>query len=306
MNTLPPIAAMRALESASRHLNFTRTADELNVTQSAISHQIRHLEDVWGFKLFLREKGRLELTAQGEAISRVIRDFLTRIESVLIALEEADRRGPLRVSLLQSFAVNWMVPRLPDFSEKNPDIDVWISTRDDIVDFSDGEVDAAIRLGGGNYPGSFSELLLQEKVFPVCAPLLLEEYGMPKEVDDLKKFPLLLRFNESRTATWQEWFEFSGVENPPLSEGIRFPDTNMALQAALDMQGVALARSAHVGEDLKRGRLVRLLDIDYPSPSAYYFICPNGKEKTPKIMAFREWIKGQATIAQEEYSALGI
>lgn len=306
MKALPPLAAMRALEAAARHLNFTKTADELNVTQSAISHQIRHLEDVWGFDLFTRKKSKLELTSQGDALSHVIRDFLHEMEKTLHSFEEADRRGPLRISLLQSFAVNWMVPRLPDFSNQHPDIDVWISTRDEAIDFSTNEVDVAIRLGGGNYPDTFTELLLQEKVFPVCAPEVVAKYGEPQEAEDLLKFPLLLRYNESRTATWQEWFEFAGVESPPLSDGARYPDTNMALQAALDMQGVALARSAHVGEDLKRGRLVRLLDIDYASPSAYYFLCPKGRETTPKIDAFRKWIKMQAEDAQKEYQQLGI
>lgn len=306
MKILPPLAAMRALEAAARHLNFTKTAHELNVTQSAISHQIRHLEDVWGFDLFTRKKSKLELTAQGDALSHVIREFLAEMEKTLHSFEEADRRGPLRISLLQSFAVNWMVPRLPDFNQQNPDIDVWISTRDETVDFSSSDVDVAIRLGGGNYPDVFSELLLQEKVFPVCAPEILTKYGTPTDAKGLLKLPLLLRYNESRTATWQEWFEYAGVENPPLSDGARYPDTNMALQAALDMQGVALARSAHVGEDLKRGRLVRLLDIDYPSPSAYYFLCPKGRENTPKIEAFRNWIKAQAIDAQKEYRQLGI
>ncbi|MTI09445.1 transcriptional regulator GcvA [Curvivirga aplysinae] len=306
MKQLPPIAAMRALEAAARHKNFTKTADELNITQSAISHQIRHLEEVWGFKLFVRRKGGLDLTPKGDTISRVIRGFLEDMEKTLASFEDADRRGSLRVSLLQSFAVNWMVPRLPDFTAEHPDIDVWISTKEEIIDFADEEVDVAIRLGGGNYPDLFTELLLQEKVFPVCAPSLLDEYGTPKNPRDLLKFPLLLRFNEGRTATWQEWFEYSGVTDAPLSFGARYPDTNMALQAAINGQGVALVRSAHMERELQEGRVVRLLDVDYQSPSSYYFICPKGRENAPKIKAFRDWVLAQAKVAQEEYKRLGI
>lgn len=306
MRPLPPIAAMRALEAAARHLSFTRAADELHITQSAVSHQIRHLEEFWGFQLFKRQNRGLTLTDQGEALADVIRSFLEQMEQTLGRLTETEVRGPLKVSLLQSFAVKWLVPRLPGFQAAQPDIDVWISTNDDPIDFAEGEADLAIRLGGGNYPALFSELLLTEKVFPVCSPRLLERLGRPEKPSDLLRYPLMLRNNEERTATWQEWFLRAGVDHPQLADGPRFPDTNMALQAALADQGVALVRSAHVGDDLEAGRLVRLFDVDYPSASAYYIVCPSGRENQPKIKAFREWLQAQAAAARENYAALGI
>ncbi|WP_259782302.1 transcriptional regulator GcvA [Aestuariispira ectoiniformans] len=306
MRPLPPIAAMRALEAAARHLSFTRAADELHITQSAVSHQIRHLEEFWGFPLFKRQSRGLILTEQGEALADVIRSFLEQMEQTLGRLTETEVRGPLKVSLLQSFAVKWLVPRLPDFQAVHPEIDVWISTNDDPIDFGEGEADLAIRLGGGNYPSLFSELLLTEKVFPVCSPRLAERLGMPECPRDLLRYPLMLRNNEERTATWQEWFLRAGVENPQLADGPRFPDTNMALQAALADQGVALVRSAHVGDDLEAGRLIRLFDVDYPSASAYYLVCPKGRENQPKIKAFREWLQEEAAAARSSYAALGI
>lgn len=306
MRPLPPIAAMRALEAAARHLSFTRAADELHITQSAVSHQIRHLEEFWGFPLFKRQNRGLTLTDQGEALAAVIRSFLEQMEQTLGRLAKAEVRGPLRVSLLQSFAVKWLVPRLPDFQAVHPEIDVWISTNDDPIDFGEGEADLAIRLGGGNYPALFSELLLTETVFPVCSPRLVERLGMPESPGDLLRFPLMLRNNEERTATWQEWFLRAGVDKPRLADGPRFPDTNMALQAALADQGVALVRSAHVGDDLESGRLIRLFDVDYPSTSAYYVVCPNGRENQPKIKAFREWLQAEAALAREIYTRLGI
>ena len=306
MRPLPPIAALRALESAARHLSFTRAGEELNVTQSAISHQIRHMEEFWGFKLFLRQKRGLILSGEGEALVPVIRDFLERMELTLAQLAKEEVRGPLKVSLLQSFAVKWLVPRLPDFQARHPEIDVWISTNDNCIDFSDGEADLAIRLGGGNYPGLFAELLLTENVFPACSPALLDQYGVPETPSDLLKYPLLLRNNEERTSTWQEWFRRAGVPEPVLEDGPRFPDTNMALQAALSDQGVALVRSAHVGEDLQAGRLVRLFDVDYPSNSAYYMVCPKGMQDQPKIAAFRQWLLDQSKQAYADYQTLGI
>lgn len=306
MRPLPPIAAMRALEAAARHLSFTRAADELNITQSAVSHQIRHLEEFWGFPLFKRQNRGLLLTDQGEALAGVVRSFLEQMEQTLGRLAQSEVCGPLKVSLLQSFAVTWLVPRLPDFQAANPDIDVWISTNDDPIDFADGEADLAIRLGGGNYPALYSELLLTENVFPVCSPRLVERMGMPEAPADLLHYPLMLRNNEERTSTWQEWFLRAGVENPQLADGPRFPDTNMALQAALADQGVALARSAHVGDDLKAGRLIRLFDVEYPSNSAYYIVCPSGREGQPKIRAFRAWLQAQAKLARQSYAMLGI
>ncbi|RED48512.1 transcriptional regulator GcvA [Aestuariispira insulae] len=306
MRPLPPIAALRALEAAARHLSFTRASEELNVTQSAISHQIRHMEEFWGFKLFIRQKRGLVLSEQAKVLVPVIRDFLERMEVSLTQLAEEEVRGALKVSLLQSFAVKWLVPRLPDFQARHPDIDVWISTNDNCIDFADGEADMAIRLGGGNYPGLFCELMLTEKVFPACSPGLIEQYGMPETPSDLLQMPLLLRNNEERTSTWQEWFRRAGLMNPLLGDGPRFPDTNMALQAAYSDQGVALVRSAHVGEDLKLGRLVKLFDVDYESASAYYIVCPKHQEDRPKIKAFRAWLADQAIEARMEYDVLGI
>ena len=306
MRPLPPIAALRALEAAARHLSFTRASEELNVTQSAISHQIRHMEDFWGFKLFIRQKRGLALSGQAKVLVPVIREFLERMELSLNQLAEEEVRGPLKVSLLQSFAVRWLVPRLPDFQARHPDIDVWISTNDNCIDFTEGEADMAIRLGGGNYPDLYAELLLTEKVFPACSPGLIARYGMPQHPEDLQKMPLLLRNNEERTSTWQEWFRRAGVPAPDLGDGPRFPDTNMALQAAYADQGVALVRSAHVGDDLKLGRLVKLFDVDYDSASAYYVVCPKHQEDRPKIAAFRTWVQDQAAQARQNYRELGI
>ena len=303
---IPPISALRALEAAARSQSFTKTAEELNVTQSAISHQIRHLEAVWGFELFNRQKNKLILTDRGAELALIVREFLRQMEQALDEFEVSDKSGSLKLSLLQSFAVNWLVPRLPSFTEKHPEIDVWISTKDEVIDFSSSDVDVAIRLGGGNYPGLFSEFLLREKVFPVCSPGFLNKYSLPKTVGELSRLPLLLRINEARTATWQEWFSAAGYSDFNLRDGARFPDTNMALQAALNDQGVALVRSAHVGHELKNGRLIKLLDCEFESPSAYFFICPQGDEDKPKVLAFRNWIKGQAKLAQQEYSELGI
>lgn len=301
---LPPIAALRALEAAARHLSFTKAARELNITQSAISHQVRHLEQLWGLKLFDRRTSRLALTRSGQALAPVVRGFIDKMAITLETLQSEALRDPLRIDMLESFAVRWLVPRLGRFHEQQPDIDVWISTGDKLINFAVDEVDAAIRLGHGQYPGLHTTLLLREQLFPVCARDFLERAGKPKTPKDLLHYPLLLRRHDPRHPSWEYWFQVAGIDDVSLTEGMRFPDTNMALQAAMEGQGVAMARSAHVAEDLAAGRLVKLFNIPCPSTMAYYFVCPQGRETLPKIAAFREWICQEAALAQAQYDQL--
>ncbi len=300
----PPFAALRALEAAARHLNFTRAAEELNVTQSAVSHQIRHLEELWGLKLFDRPPRGLALTRNGQALAPMVRQFLDDLGSTLETLQTEVKRSPLRVDMLQSFSVTWLVPRLGRFHDEHPDMDIWISTHDEVIDFASHDVDAAIRLGHGNYPGLSSTLLLREHVFPVCSPGFLKREDAPREPADLLKVPLLLRLGDPAHPNWEDWFQRAGVPVPALVDGSRFPDSNMALQAAMNGQGVALARSAHVGDDLKAGRLVRLFDVEYPSSVSYYLVCPNSRADNPRVAAFRAWLLAEAAQAQIEYDAL--
>ena len=297
----PSFAALRALESAARYLNFTRAAEENNITQSAISHQIRHLEELWGLKLFDRPSRGLVLTRNGQVLAPLIRKFILELGTALEALTLEDKRTPLKVDMLQSFSIKWLVPRLGKFHDDHPEIDVWISTHDELVNFSRDDVEVAIRLGHGDYPELASTLLLQEHVFPVCSPGFLEQHEIINEPVDLLKVPLLLRLGDPAHPNWEDWFQRADVHETLPTEGTRFPDTNMALQAAMEGQGVALARSAHVGDDLKVGNLVRLFDVEYASSVSYFLVCPEGKKDQPKIAAFRKWLLDEAAIVQEDY-----
>lgn len=297
----PPISALRAFEASARHLSFTRAAQELNVTQSAVSHQIRHLEDLWGIRVFVRQARRLTLTDGGRALLPVVRDFFEGMAGALERLHADEMRGALRVSALHSFSIRWLVPRLPAFSERYPDIDVWISTSDDLTDFSSADVDVAIRLGPGQYPGLHATLLLRENVYPVCSSEFFERWGAPATAADLLRYPLLIRHHQHMTTTWSQWFDAAGIAGVSLSRGVRFPDTNMALQAALAGQGVVLARSGHVGDDLAAGRLVRLLDVVCPANQSYFLVCPEENRDLGKITAFRDWLIEEATRARAVY-----
>jgi len=307
---LPPLAALKALEAAARHGSFTRAADELNVTQSAVSHQIRHLEALWGLALFDREARPLALTKAGTALAPVARDFFARLSATLQSLRHEDDRGALRISMLESFALTWLVPRLSDFRERHPEIDVWISTKDELVDFATEDVDLGIRFGRGDYPGLHCSLLLREHVFPVCSLQLVKRLGLPASPADLAHFPLLLRHEEAQSPRWEDWLAVAGVPDLPLEQGTRFPNSNMALQAAIRGQGVALVRSAHVDGGvegggveggLKAAGLVRLFDVRCPADVAYYLVCPEGAQKRPRIAAFCDWIQAEAARSQELY-----
>ena len=304
----PPIAALRALEAAARHLSYTRAAEELHVTQSAISHQIRHAEELWGFKLFERRGRRLVLTEAGHALVPVVRDFIRRITSTLQDLtENTEGQTALRVTLLQSFAFKWLVPRLGHFNHDYPDIDVWISTSDELIGFDRENADVGIRLGYGNWGDLYEELLLTEYVFPVCSPLFLKEHGVPTNPQELLRLPLLRRSTIDILPRWRDWFRDAGVVVKKMPSGTKFPQTSLALQAAIDHQGIALARSAHVLDDINAGRLVALFpEVVSKSNVSYFFVCTPGRENEPQIAAFRHWLAGEAKDSQREFDQMAL
>ena len=303
MLRLPPISALRALEAAARHLSYTRAAEELNVTQSAVSHQIRHMEDLWDFRLFERRGRRLVLTEAGHALVPVVREFMQRLTSTLEELAGAteDQTGSLRISLLQSFAFKWLVPRLGEFNRDHPEVNVWISTSEDLTDLNRDDVDLAIRLGYGHWPGLYVKFLFREYVIPVASPGYLDKHGRPEKPRDLLQYPLIQRTSLDICPRWRDWFRDAKVRVRSLPRGTHLPDTSMGVLAAIDGQGIALARSAHVMADLEAGRLVKLFNVFSPSPVAYYVVARRGTETQPRAGAFIQWLAKEARAAQRQF-----
>ena len=297
----PPIAALRAFESAARHLNYTRAAEELHVTQSAISHQIKHIEELWGFKLFERQGRGIELTERAQQISPVISEFFANLNKTLSDIEAtAADEGYLRVALSQSFALKWMVPRLGDFSQQHPDIDVTIITMPVANELEFSDADIAVFYSDGQHPDYNVIPLLHGYSFPVCSPEFFEnEISSLKNPKDLLKLPILRRLDIDAAPRWRDWFAASGITDYNLPKGLHFPNSSMALQASIDGQGVALARSSHVADDLAAGRLIKLLDIYVQSDSSYNLIIPEDKFDQPAVMDFIAWIKDEAMASQE-------
>jgi LysR family transcriptional regulator, glycine cleavage system transcriptional activator len=297
MRDLPPTATLRAFEVATRHPTFTAAAQELHVTQSAVSHQLKHLEALWGVQLFERGKA-LRLTAAGARLAPIVREFFISLEATLGDLREQEGRVRLRVSTTYSFALKWLLPRLPRLSRQHPELLVSLDTTDKIIHFAHGQADVAIRLGKRNYPGLHSEFLFGEQVFPVASPELLRRMGRPQSPADLLHFPLLTRDGAELVPKWEVWFQAVGLAYLPIKESVRFGDTNMTVEAALLGQGVALVRSGYVENEISDGRLVRLFDVLLPSPLAYYFVCPKGLESQPRIASFRQWLVSEALKVQ--------
>jgi LysR family glycine cleavage system transcriptional activator len=300
LRNLPPISALRAFEAAARLKSFTMAAEELGLTQSAISHQVHSLEDQLGFELFHREPRRIVLTLKGDRLAAAVREGLGVVAQALRELTRADNGPRLTVSTLPGFAVKWLFPRLIRFDERHPDIELAIATTGQIADFSAGEVDVAIRYGTGRYPGLHVEKILDEDMFPVCAPRLLKGPKAIRVAADLARAPLLhddILSLDGRTPGWWTWLDAAHVTGVDLSKGRRFGQSNMSIQAAIEGLGVALGRTPLVGDDLAAGRLVRPFDIAVPSGYAHYFVCPARALNVPKIAAFREWLLEEAKAA---------
>jgi LysR family glycine cleavage system transcriptional activator len=270
-------------------LSFTRAAAELNVTQTAISHQIRRLEEQLGLRLFVRRQRTLVLTNQAQQYLPAVRAAFAELRLATDRLLRADRKAVLTVSCLPSLAAKWLVPRLASFQEAHPDIEVRIATATRVVDFRREEVDLAIRYGDGRWPGLRADWLMAENVFPVCSPTLLGGERPLRQPADLIHHTLL-HVNLYRDE-WLLWFRDAGLStNLAAQPGLTFDLGLMALQAAIDGLGVALGRTPFVEADLAAGRLVQPFDLALPSKAAFYIVAPEGSADTPKVAQFRDWL----------------
>ena len=287
---LPPLNALKAFEAAARSESFTRAAAELSVTHGAVSHQVKALEATLGIKLFRRERQRLVMTEPGREYLAVVRDALDRIALGTERLVQRQSSGVLTVSTSPDFAAKWLVHRLGRFAESHPEIELRVSATAHHVDFAREDVDLAVRHGEGNWAGLDVVRLCAEQLFPVCSPGLLAGRNRVIKASDLLDFPLLRLENWD---TWTRWFAAAGVADP-VAHGPVLNRASMLIDAAVDGQGVALARTALAASDLIKGRLVRPIDVSLKLPSTYWIVCPTVTSGMPKIVAFRNWLLAEA------------
>jgi LysR family transcriptional regulator, glycine cleavage system transcriptional activator len=286
---LPSLNGLRAFEAAARHLSFTQAASELNVTQTAISHQIRRLEEELGIRLFVRKNRALALTPEAREYLPGIRAAFNDLRLATDRLLRKDADNVLTISTLASLAAKWLLPRLSTFQEAHPDIDVRITTSTGLIDFASGDVDAAIRYGRGHWPGLRSEWLMADEMFPVCSPALLTGKRPLRSPEDLRDHALL--HNTNNGDDWRLWLTAAGLP-PDISKqpGITFDLILMTVQAAIDGMGVAMGRTSYVKDDIAKGRLVVPFDIALPADAGFYLVSPEGTPDSPKLRAFRQWL----------------
>ncbi len=293
---IPPLKALRAFEASARQLSFTRAAEELFVTQAAISHQIKSLEEYLGIKLFMRKNRALLLSDEGQAYYLDIKDIFNAIHDATEKLLARGAKGAITVSTQASFAIQWLVPRLSAFNNLHPDIDVRIKAVDQAENSLTEDVDVAIYYGRGSWPNIHADKLHTEYLIPVCSPLLLSGKKPLNTVADLTNHTLL---HDTSRRDWKRWFKQVGVKGVNVNHGPIFSHSAMVVQAALHGQGVALAYSVLAKPDIDSGRLVCPFNDVLVSKNAYYVVCRESQKELGKIDAFRHWLLDMVASEQE-------
>ena len=294
---LPPLNALRAFEAAGRCLSISKAAEELNVTPAAVSHQVKALEDTLGTILFRRLNRALMLTDAGQTLLPGLRDGFDHLAQAVGKLAARRDGDTVMVSSSPSFAAKWLVPRLDRFRAAHPEIELRIDATDRLVDLSREEADVSLRYGPGNYPGLHSEQLFSDEAFPVCSPSLCRGPLPLRSPEDLAAHTLLHTewdVLKETAPSWHMWLLAAGVSGVDATRGPRFNQDSMALQAAVDGQGIALVSGVLAAGDLAAKRLVRPFDLSLPVSFGYYVVAHERALTRPHIAAFLDWITAEA------------
>lgn len=287
---LPSLSGLRAFEAAARHLSVTLAAGELNVTPGAVSLQIRDLEQSLSVRLFDRLPRQLRLTEDGEGYFKAMRSAFRLMREATDELLARARPTTLSISCTPTFAAQWLVPRLPNFEERLPGVDIRISASNRLVDFVRDGVDIAIRHGFGRYEGLVSERLLDDNLVPVIAPALRETQPL-NEPADLANHVLI---HDVHRQDWRLWLEAMGVTGIDAMRGPVFTDSNGAIEAAKAGDGVALVRLSLVAREIQERRLVAPFSRGVSTGLAYYIVYPPGALDRPAVTALRQWLTDEA------------
>lgn len=288
---LPSIASLRALEALDRLGSASAAAEDLSLTQSAVSRQLQALEKQLGTDLIIRERKRMVLTPEAQKYAGELRQALGQIAQASLQVQTSAAGGQLNLAILPTFGMRWLVPRLADFAKRHPDITINMSTRLVPFNFSGQPLDAAIHFGDADWPGTHRLKLKTEQVVPVCAPDLVRG-GTLQHAQDIQDLPLL--HIETRPRAWSQWLESHGVSPHRTLSGTMYDQFSTITQAALHGLGVALLPDYLVAQDLAAGRLVVAYGGPLRSLGAYYLVWPVSKDRDPSLRVFRDWLEGQA------------
>ncbi|OJT98178.1 MAG: transcriptional regulator [Rhizobium sp. 63-7] len=290
MQRIPSMQALRALESFARHGTVWKAADELNLTRSAVSHQLRLLERELGFQILNRIGTRIELTQQGLGYAADIRQALSAISGSASRYAGRGVSGAITVSSTPGFASNWLCNYISAFREAYPDVRISVVTPRRLDDVSNPDVDIFIAFGTGNWPNMQVERLMDTEFSPLCSPALLNKIGGLGEPEDVKKACLLhLTDHED----WQNWFALTGVDSDYAASGIIFSDMNLVFAAALSGQGIAMGDRFTCRHAMESGQLVRPFDIGISSQRSYYLVASEAKADSQAVVAFCDWLRSE-------------
>jgi LysR family glycine cleavage system transcriptional activator len=305
-----PLNGLRAFEAAARHRSFKKAAEELFVTPTAVSHQIKTLEDSLGVQLFHRLTRALALTAEGEAILPKVSEGLECLAAAVEQTRDPRKAGALSVVAPPAFAARWLVPRLRGFSAAHPEVQLHLSSSFKTIDGAergsfpldvdthDGATGIAICFGFGHYPGCRVDLIFAADYFPVCSPSLLKAKRPLRSPQDLRWHVLIQDDtipDEANRPTWEGWFKAAGVKGVDPHQGPRFRDVSLALEAARDGQGVALTMEPLARADIVAGRLVIPFETSLRARFAFYLVVPAPLAERPTVTAFRQWLLEEAS-----------
>jgi LysR family glycine cleavage system transcriptional activator len=290
----PPLNALRCFECAGRHMSFALAAEELNVTPGAVRRQIKTLEEWLGAPLFRRRHKQVVLTPLGRSYLAAVGAPLEEIAAATSRARRREGDRPIAISSYPTFALRWLVPRWGHFYNRHPDIDVQLTTSLQPVDFERDEFDAAILVGEGKatWPRLTCRKLVDVELAPVCSPALLKGDKPLREPADLAGFTLL--HGSPRPRDWARWLEFAGVSGIDPESGLTFDSLNLALQAAIEGLGVAIAVRALARDDLAAGRLVEPFTVVRRSRRPFHLVYPPGNERDPRLRHFIDWLCEEA------------
>ena len=284
---LPPLNSLKSFEAAGRLLSFTRAANELSVTQAAVSHQIKVIEDFLGLSLFIRYPRKLALTEQGRLLLPDVIEAFDKVSNAIGAISQEPSSKMISVRLAPSFAAKWLSPRLKYFWLQHPEIDLCLYHAHPAVEFDREQIDIAVTYGKGDWPGVVADPILSLDFYPVCTPAFMSNDRPLSNINNLRYYSLL---HDANYECWSDWLKLAGLEQINANKGTIIDDTNVLIQAAVDGQGVALGSSTFVQELLDSGKLIKPFDITLVNEFAYYVVCPEAHLKNPSVQAFKDWL----------------
>lgn len=298
---LPSLNWLRAFEAAARHTSFAEAAKELNVTPAAISQQVKQLEDWLGIALFTRQPRSLTITDAGLGYLPIVRQAFDHLAAGTQELFGSGHGGPVAVRVSTSLTYLWLVPRLPRFLERHPDVSLRLTTTVDGLAFGQADADLEIRYGDGQWPGFRSDRLFWEALFPVCSPALLEGPTPLVRPDDLASHKLIHMIGEPEN--WQMWLNAAGVSGLSLDSGLQFDLHMMATRAAIQGAGVALGLSPMVDDALADGQLVAPFDVTIPARDAHFVVTPEEAIGRREVQLFKAWLLEEARSHDRPFDA---